>query len=274
MMSFEMLNQMLGSLDQKKAVKFLLQNILRIDLDNPFENVEKVLCIQPHPDDCELAVGGILAKLFLEGKEIVYLTLTDGTMGTRDPMISPQELAGIRKKEQEKAAKVIGVKKLIWFDYKDTELPYSPEVRNRIISVIRKEKPDIVFAPDPWLPYEAHPDHRNAGFLALEAVFFAPFPYINKGDLEKGLTPYEVPLVALYYTARPNYIEDVTDVFDVKLRALKEHRSQFEKNWQQWELFIRIVGMFYGKKIGAMYGEGIKVLPRLLLHVTPFAEVV
>jgi len=32
--------------------------------------------------------------------------------------------------------------------------------------------------------------------------------------------------------------------------------------------------MFYGKKIGVMYGEGIKVLPKLLLHVTPFAEVI
>ncbi|WP_457753746.1 PIG-L deacetylase family protein [Thermococcus sp.] len=274
MMSFEMLNQMLGSLDQKKAVRFLLQNMLGVDLNNPFENVKKVLCIQPHPDDCELAVGGILAKLFLEGKEIVYLTLTDGAMGTRDLSISPKELAEIRKKEQERAAKVIGVKKLIWFDYKDTELPYSLEVRNRIISVIREEKPDIVLAPDPWLPYEAHPDHRNAGLLALEAVFFAPFPYINRGDLEKGLAPHEVPLVGLYYTARPNYIEDVTDVFDIKLKALREHRSQFESNWHQWELFIRAVGMFYGKKIGVMYGEGIKVLPKLLLHVTPFAEVI
>jgi len=207
----------------------------------------------------------------LEGKEIVYLTLTDGAMGTRDLSSSPRELAKTRKREQEKAAKVIGVKKLIWFDYRDTELPYSPEVRNRIIGIIRDEKPDIVLAPDPWLLYEAHPDHRNAGLLALEAVFFAPFPHINP---EKGLTPHEVPLVGLYYTAKPNYIEDVTDVFDIKLKALKEHRSQFGNNWHQWELYIRTVGMFYGKKIGVMYGEGIKVLPKLLLHVTPFAEVI
>ena len=274
MMSFEMLSRVIGELDQESAIKFMIQKLLGVDLDNPFENIRKILCIQPHPDDCELAIGGILAKLSLKGKEIVYLTLTDGAMGTRDLSISPEELSEIRKKEQEKAAKVIGIKKLRWFDYKDTELPYSLEVRNRIISVIREEKPDIVLAPDPWLPYEVHPDHRNAGLLALEAVFFAPFPYINRGDLEKGLAPHEVPLVGLYYTSRPNYIENVTDVFDIKLKALREHRSQFESNWYQWELFVRAVGMFYGKRVGVTYGEGIKVLPKLLLHVTPFAEVI
>jgi|Deesub1362B_J571_1020462.scaffolds.fasta_scaffold00024_27 LmbE family N-acetylglucosaminyl deacetylase len=274
MMPFEMFNKMLGSLNERDALRVLIQKFLGVDLNEPFKDVKKILCIQPHPDDCEVAIGGMLAKLSFEGKEIVYLTLTDGSMGTHNLDFSPQELAKIRKEEQERAAKVIGVKKLLWFDYKDTELPYSLEVRNKIISVIREEKPDIVLAPDPWLSYEVHPDHKNAGLLALEASFFASFPHINREDLEKGLLPYDVPLVGLYYTSKPNYIEDVTDFFDIKLKALREHKSQFEKNWQQWEVFFKTVAMFYGKKINAFYGEGIKILPKLLIHVTPFAEVI
>lgn len=246
-MPFEMFNKMLGSLDKRDALRVLIQKFLGVDLNEPFENVKKVLCIQPHPDDCEVAIGGMLARLSFEGKEIVYLTLTDGSMGTYDPGFSPQELSKIRKKEQERAANVIGIKKLLWFDYKDTELPYSFEIRNKIISVIREEKPDIVLAPDPWLSYEVHPDHKNARLLALEASFFASFSHINREDLEKGLLPYDVPLVSLYYTSKPNYIEDVTDSFDIKLKALREHRSQFEKNWQQWEVFFKTVAMFYGK---------------------------
>ncbi len=272
-MPFEMLNKMLGSLDNMDALKALIQRFFGIDFDDPFRDVKKVLCVQPHPDDCEVAIGGILAKLYLEGKDIVYLTLTDGSMGSHDISLEPNILAEIRKEEQERAAGIIGVKKLAWLDYTDTELPYSPEVRNKIISTIREERPDVVLAPDPWLPYEVHPDHRNAGLLAMEAAFFASFPHINKSDLEKGLKPHDVPLVGLYYTARPNYIEDITDVFEVKLKALKEHKSQFETNWQQWEIFFKSVALFYGKRINVMYGEGLKILPKMLLHITPFAEV-
>jgi len=269
MMPFEMLNRMLGSLDDLDALRALIQRFFGMDFNDPFRDVKKVLCVQPHPDDCEVAIGGILAKLYLEGKDITYLTLTDGSMGSHDLSLKPETLAEIRKEEQARAARIIGVKKLVWLDYRDTELPYSREVRNRIISTIREERPDIVLAPDPWLPYEVHPDHRNAGLMAMEAAFFASFPHINRGDLK----PHDVPLVGLYYTARPNYIEDITDIFEVKLRALREHKSQFEANWQQWEVFFKSLAMFYGKRINAMYGEGLKILPKMLIHITPFAEV-
>ena len=42
---------------------------------------KKVLCIQPHPDDNEIKMNSIIAKLAKQGSEIHYLTITDGRLG-------------------------------------------------------------------------------------------------------------------------------------------------------------------------------------------------
>ncbi|KUH32680.1 diacetylchitobiose deacetylase [Thermococcus celericrescens] len=243
----------------------LLKETLGFDVERPFEGVERILCVQPHPDDCELAIGGMLAKLSREGKEITYLTLTDGSAGSRE--LPPDELKKIRRREQERAAEIIGVKKLLWLDYRDTRLPYSEEVRGELLRIIRSEKPDLVLAPDPWLPYDVHPDHRNAGLLAGEAAFFSALPSVGEGE------PWEVRLLGFYYTDNSNYIEDVTGFLKLKLKALKAHESQFGGDWSSWEVFVKSVARFYGEMAGFKYGEGLRILPTVLFHANPLAGV-
>ncbi|MEZ0345562.1 MAG: PIG-L deacetylase family protein [Infirmifilum sp.] len=233
----------------------------------PFEAVEKILCVQPHPDDCEYGAGGTLASLSGKGVDIVYLTLTDGSMGTTDPSVKPEELARVRRAEQEEAARIIGVSKILWLDYKDTMLPYSVEARNRVLSVVRAERPDIVLAPDPWLMYEAHPDHRNAGLLAVDAVMFSPLPHVNAES-----KPHIVPMIAYYYTARPNFFYDVTETLEKKLQALSKHKSQFDSIWPVFSNEIRTLAAAYGQVIGTRYAEAFRVHPRGLLHATPLSE--
>jgi LmbE family N-acetylglucosaminyl deacetylase len=243
----------------------LLKETLGFDVGMPFEGVERILCIQPHPDDCELAIGGTLAKLSKEGKEVEYLTLTDGSAGSRE--LPPEELRKVRRREQERAAEVIGVKKLLWLGYTDTKLPYSDDVREELIGIIRSERPDLVLAPDPWLPYEVHPDHRKAGLLAGEAAFFSALPNVGEGN------PWDVPLIGFYYTDNPNHIEDVTGFLKLKLKTLKAHESQFKEDWNSWEVFVRSVARFYGEIGGFKYGEGLRILPTVLFHANPLAGV-
>ncbi|MEM1516407.1 MAG: PIG-L deacetylase family protein [Thermofilum sp.] len=238
-------------------------------LDDPFKGCRRVLCIQPHPDDCEYGAGATLAELADAGVEITYLTLTDGSKGTLDPSMDPRVLAQIRRLEQERAAKVVGVKKLLWLDYLDGELPYSAEVRSKLIEAIRAEKPDVVFAPDPYLLYEAHPDHRVGGLLALEAAMFSPLPLFSRGS-----QPHEVRAVVLYYTARPNLLKPVDRTFERKLQALKMHESQFSSSWNLFELYLRVVAAAYGAQAGSEYAEAFRVLPTSLLHATALSELV
>lgn len=238
-------------------------------LEDPFKECKKVLCVQPHPDDCEYGAGATLAELADLGVEVVYLTLTDGGKGTADPGVKPDALARIRKAEQERAARVIGVKKLLWLDYPDGELPYSHEARNKLIEAIRAEKPEVVLAPDPYLLYEAHPDHRVGGLLTLEAVMFAPLPLFSRGS-----QPHEVRAVVLYYTARPNLLRPVDKTFERKLQALRMHESQFSSSWNLFELYLRVVAAAYGAQAGSEYAEAFRALPASLLHATALSELV
>ena len=51
--------------------------------------------------------------------------------------------------------------------------------------VIRELKPEVILGHDPWRRYRLHPDHRNAGFLAVEGIVAARDPHFYP---ELGLT--------------------------------------------------------------------------------------
>jgi LmbE family N-acetylglucosaminyl deacetylase len=239
------------------------------DISSPFEETSNVLCIQPHPDDCEYGCGATLAYLADKGIKVTYLTLTDGSKGTTNPSITPGELALTRKKEQEEAGQVIGVSKIYWLDYPDGELPYTREAMCRVMEVIRREKPDIVFAPDPWLLYEPHPDHRIGGLLASEASLFSSLPHFCRGT-----PPHAIKRMIFYYTSKPNYFQPADDLIEKKLQALRKHRSQFEESWQLLELSIRLIMAAYGTKINAKYAEPLRVIPLTIMHATLLSELI
>jgi len=81
------------------------------------ENVEPIYClvVSPHPDDAEFGVAGSVAKWVREGKPCVYVSCTSGDKGTSDPDLKPPVLAKIREKEQQAAAKILGVREVVFY---------------------------------------------------------------------------------------------------------------------------------------------------------------
>lgn len=246
--------------------------ILRRDYGQIIEKCKKVLCVQPHPDDCDIAIGGTIYKLSSKGAKITYATLTDGRIGTYDPNICPEKLAKIRMIEQENAAKKLGVNKLVWFNYHDSELYPSIEIRNKIIRLIREVRPDIVFTTDPWLTYEAHPDHRTTGLMTSEAVLFSGFPHINPEDIREGFKEHNVSFIGYFWTRKPNTFIDISDVFERKIEAIKEHKSQYPNSIEKFENILKKIHQYFGSMAGYKYAESIKILPTGFLHSNIFAE--
>ncbi|MGE5591370.1 MAG: PIG-L deacetylase family protein [Bacillota bacterium] len=227
-----------------------------------------VLCFQPHPDDLDIAAGGTLFRLTDAGARVTLVTMTDGSKGTSDPNQEPRTLAESRRAEQTAATQATGVQNLVWLPYVDGELPETDAVRDQIISLIRRIRPDLVLTIDPDIPYEAHPDHLRTGRMVLAAALFAPLPRFAFGS-----EPHEVPAVALAQTHRPNTYVDVTAVFDRKLSAVAAHRSQFPpEQLQRFSAYLHVRCADYGKKIGAQYAEAFKVLTPTHLHYNPDAE--
>jgi LmbE family N-acetylglucosaminyl deacetylase len=197
---------------------------------HPFQSAKgkTILVISPHPDDDIIGCGGVLAFLSGRGNRVVAVFLTAGERGTLDPMAKPEDIGAIRKREAAAAYKQLGYDaELIWLGYPDGELDFAPprDLRMQLVRIIRSRRPDIVFALDPGATYYRYHyrDHRTAALASADAAGAAMWP-LEYAELGPA---YKVPDVYYFYTAEPNLKVDISSVYDRKLAALAQHRSQF-----------------------------------------------
>jgi LmbE family N-acetylglucosaminyl deacetylase len=187
----------------------------------------QMLVVAPHPDDAEFGVAGTVARWTREGKDVVYVVCTNGDKGTSDVNMKPQELAKIREQEQLAAAKVLGVREVVFLRHPDQGIEDTPEFRKELVRLIRKYQPETVVTADPYRKYMWHRDHRITGQVVLDAIFPYARDYHAYPDLiQEGLQPHKVREVLLWGTEDPNYRSDITGTFDIKLAALSCHKSQ------------------------------------------------
>ncbi|MCY4025594.1 MAG: PIG-L family deacetylase [Acidobacteria bacterium] len=136
-----------------------------------------LLAIFAHPDDESITCGGLLAWCAHLGADVALLCLTRGEHGRdgrrehgngrapRGQDVSRQEtgagdLARIRGRELECAARALGVKKVTLLDHVDGMLPWLDAARLEadIEAAIRRQRPDAVITFDEDGVY-GHPDH-------------------------------------------------------------------------------------------------------------------
>ena len=131
----------------------------------------QVMVVVPHPDDAEFGVAGTVARWISEGKDVIYVLCTNGDKGTSDPNMKPDELARIREQEQLAAAKLLGVREVIFLHHPDQSLDDTDEFRKEIVRLIRMYQPETVVTTDPYRRYIWHRDHRITGQVTLDAIF-------------------------------------------------------------------------------------------------------
>ena len=186
-----------------------------------------VMVITPHPDDAEFGVAGTVVRWTGEGKDVIYVVCTNGDKGTNDPDMKPHELAKIREQEQLAAAKLLGVREVIFLRHPDQALEDTPEFRKEIVRLIRMYKPETVVTADPYRRYVWHRDHRITGQVTLDAVFPYARDFLSYPDLlEEGLQPHKVREILFWGSEDPDYCSDITGTFDIKMAALRCHKSQ------------------------------------------------
>jgi len=184
------------------------------------------LAIAAHPDDVEFQAGATLAKWAAEGCVVHHLILTDGSKGTWDPHADTTALIATRQVEQRAAARALGATgEVVMLDAVDGELEATLARRGEVAYWIRRLRPDIVLGHDPWKRYRLHPDHRHAGWLAVDGVVAARDPHFFP---EHDVAHHRPSQLWLFEADEPDHIEDVTGFADAKVAALLEHRSQFE----------------------------------------------
>jgi LmbE family N-acetylglucosaminyl deacetylase len=232
-------------------------------------SAKRILCIQPHYDDNDIAAAGVLTQLAKNGAELFYLTATDDLMGVVDVSLSNEDAARALKRDQVAAGKIVGVKEQAWLGYPDAgEYDYF-DLRRGFLAYIRMISPDFIFAPDAWLTYEGHRDHIQTGLAAAEAVMFAGLTKIPSSDpgIDAAYVPHEIHGVALYYTREPNMIADITSTWEEKIAAVRCYETQFDQ--QGMEQLVHALDM-KSRQVAAgqsfQRGEPLKVLHPSALH--------
>jgi LmbE family N-acetylglucosaminyl deacetylase len=190
-----------------------------------------VLVVMAHPDDAEFSAGGTLARWSQAGTRVCYCIGTDGDKGTSDPGRDPREVAAQRIDEQRAAARVLGVEEVIFLGHADGTLQPTLELRRDIVRVIRRVRPEAVLCPDPTRRfgpgYINHPDHRAIGEVTLDAVYpSARDPLVFPELVEEGLAPHKVGQVFIANPTDPTCLVDISQTLEIKLDALRQHRSQ------------------------------------------------
>jgi LmbE family N-acetylglucosaminyl deacetylase len=189
-------------------------------------STRRVLAIGAHPDDIEFGCGATLAKWSDAGAHVVLCVCTDGSKGTWDGDADLTALVARREDEQRDAAKVLGADDVVMLGYVDGELVDDLAARSAVAAVIRRVRPDIVLAHDPWRVHRLHPDHAQAGQLAVAGIVAARDPHFFP---EHDLEPHRPRTLLCFEAERVNHVEAVDNAYvDRKIEALLAHRSQWQ----------------------------------------------
>ncbi|AKM82101.1 TPA: PIG-L family deacetylase [Candidatus Berkelbacteria bacterium] len=172
---------------------------------------EKVLVLAPHPDDEVFGIGGALKKLSKNGSKIMVVYFCDGSAGTDGRTKKDPKLAAIRRKEVKKSAKILGIRKQIFFGFEDGNLKADKIIVKALSKLIEEFKPDIIFVPS-FL--DNHPDHRAVNKILMS---------LNKLDQYLEIWAYQV-WTPIYV----NRLVPIDEEFESKKQAMRMNVSQLE----------------------------------------------
>ena len=229
--------------------------------DKSIEMYTRGMVVVAHPDDAEFGCSGTVAKWVRQGIEFVYVLCTDGSKGTSDRTITPQELSEMRNNEQIAAGKLLGLNDVVFLNYPDGYLEPSLDLRRDISREIRRFKPDILITTNPTRTltgsgYIGHPDHFAAGEATLSAVYPAARDHLTFPELlEEGFETHKVREVLIMGHDKPDKWIDVSSSIDIAIEPLLAHKSQLgieaaerSKEWKKRA----------GKEHQMEYAEGFK----------------
>lgn len=217
-------------------------------------SAQSVLVFAPHMDDEVLGCGGTLHRHVLCGAHVTVVYMTDGRKGgdpeiyrrglTKEALASLESALVVQRKwEARRAAEIIGIQQQIFLDYPDGGLRVSQQMVQQLRTILHEDQPTFIYLPS---ILDIHPDHRATNRCVYAAT---------KNDaFGKGFAPiyreYEVWTPVL-----SNRIVDISDVVDVKQKAIEQFDSQLaQTNYLRTQLALNAYRSLYFSQ-GHSYAE-------------------
>jgi N-acetylglucosamine malate deacetylase 1 len=222
-----------------------------------------ILAVGVHPDDVELSCSGTLLKHIQIGYKVGLLDLTKGELGTRGS-------AELRTEEATEAAQIMGALVREQLDLEDGFFTQNEGNLRKIIKIIRKYCPEIVFAN---AIDDRHPDHGRAAKLVSDACFLSGLVKIETLD-ENNIPQAPWRPKSLYHyiqdrALKPDFVVDITGYVDKKFELIMAYKSQFFDplstepktpiSGKEFLDSIKGKDSVYGRYIGVQFAEGFNV---------------
>lgn len=217
------------------------------------------LAIYAHPDDADVACGGLLARWAGEGVSVHLVVVCDGSKGS-DRRVDAVALSEQRAGELAAAAGLLGLKTAVSLGVGDGDVVNDAALRETLVRAVRELAPDVVVAPDPTAVifdnvYVNHRDHRETGWAVLDAV--APAAAMPLYFPQAG-PAHQVAHLLLSGTHEPDVVADVTGAIDAKVAAVLAHASQLGDDVAGVRLLVTERAERAGREVGVAFGEAFR----------------
>ena len=221
-----------------------------------------VLAFAAHPDDIELSAGGTVLKAIKEGRKVGIVDLTFGELGSRGSSV-------IRANEADAAAKILGLSIRENLGLADGFFEINQASQLDVIKMIRKYQPEIVLAN---AVSDRHPDHGKGAELVHKSAFLSGLIKIKTELDGKGQSAWRPKRVFHYiqdHYIKPDFVVNITDEFEDKLKSIMAYSSQFFSpegdgimtpiSGEDFVKFIEGRARHMGREAGYEMGEGFTV---------------
>jgi len=243
-------------------------------MGNQSQKLKKILVFSAHPDD-HLCCAGTLMWLKTKGFEIHEIVATGGEKGpwwisekTQRVGFSQKDLKKERKKEIDKASKIIGINRISFLGLSDGEITIQTEIIEKIMKLVRRERPTIVFTTS---PKDYHRDHRQLGKIVLEAVNQASWSF--RFELGK---PYRVPTVLFmegFYFGEAHLVVDITPFAERKRALMETYKSQIPPREKKLLESMNFYRAFLMRNERVWEAEAFEIPENFPIHLNQLIEI-
>lgn len=218
-----------------------------------------ILAFGAHPDDVELSAAGTIMREISQGKKAGIIDLTRGELGTRG---TPEQ----RDAEAAVSSEILGISIRANLGFRDGFFRNDEMHQLLIIKYLRLYRPEIVICN---AISDRHIDHGRASSLVSDSCFLSGLRKIKSyadGKEQEAWRPAAVYHYIQDRHMKPDFVVDVTEFMEKKMKAVKAFESQFYKEGsdepetaissKDFLDFLVARAMEFGRPAGFRYAEG------------------
>ncbi len=198
-----------------------------------------VVAFSPHPDDVEIAMGGTVAKYAQKGHNVLIV------------LVSTPNQKRVREKEAIMSANILGARvSILGLDPDD--LIANRKLIGIFDDIIADYSPDVIYTS--WL-HDSHQDHAVVSRVTLAATRRNSCSlYMYHQQIPSGITPHAF---------RAQAFVDISEMLDIKIKAVLAHESQAIKYGEGWIQGIKGEASYWGARINVKYAEAFEVVKEI-----------